>query len=106
MKNKDLDIIFRSMIDIHHIPNDYEINTAIEGIEKRLEEKAINRAKNKPIKEGYELGITILRERCTDLDRIKELSSTRARAIASLAIDYIKGECSLEVLLGVPLDNK
>ncbi len=75
----------------------------IAKIEARLAEKAINRTENKPVKDGYTMTVDILRRRQTDYAGIETLPTDQARAIAMLAVDYLKGECHELVLSQVPI---
>lgn len=70
--------------------------------------KRINRFVNAPVKEGYLKSIEILKTLQTDITRAKleELKTVQGRAIAALAIDYLNGECTQYVLLGVPIKDR
>ena len=85
------------------IPTDTQIDDAIQKIEARLEEKPINRAVNRPVKDGYTMAVDMLRRRQKDYSGIESLTSTRARAIAALAADFLNGECSADILCHVPI---
>lgn len=84
---------------------DSEIQKTIQEIENRLADKRMNRFVNAPIKEGYLKAIEILSKQQTDITKAKleELKTIQGRAIAALAIDYLKGECTQSILLGVPI---
>ncbi|QDK80851.1 hypothetical protein EXU85_20450 [Spirosoma sp. KCTC 42546] len=62
-------------------------------------DKPINRA----VHEGYTEAVNILVEGRENYDGIDKLRTQQGRAIAVLAVDYLLGECSHKVLLGVPL---
>lgn len=85
-----------------------EIQNCIFKIEERLSDKRINRFVNAPVKEGYLKSIEILKDHQTDITRAKleELKTVQGRAIATLAIDYLIGECAQYVLLGVPIKDR
>lgn len=84
---------------------DTEIQKTIQEIENRLTDKRMNRFVNAPVKEGYLKTIEILSKQQTDITKAKleELKTIQGRAIAALAIDYLKGECTQSILLGVPI---
>lgn len=85
-----------------------EIKETILKIEERLSDKRINRFVNAPVKEGYLKSIEILKSRQTDITKagLEELRTVQGRAIAALAIDYLMGECTQFVLLGVPIKDR
>ncbi|MDD4822159.1 MAG: hypothetical protein PHI48_06335 [Bacteroidales bacterium] len=85
-----------------------EIKNCIRGINKRLEDKRINRFCNAAVKAGYIKSLEILKKRTCNYEdaNIKELPSTQSRAIAVLAVDFLNGECTESVLLGVPISMK
>lgn len=85
------------------IPTDNDVQTTIQKIESRMEDKAINRFANAPVKEGYSKALEILRNKQTDFSGINALKFTQARAIAAVAVDYLNGRCSQELLCGVPI---
>lgn len=87
---------------------DTEIQKTIQEIENRLADKRMNRFVNAPVKEGYLKAIEILSKQQTDITKAKleELKTIQGRAIAALAIDYLKGECTRSILLGVPIKEK
>lgn len=87
---------------------DTEIQKTIQEIENRLADKKMNRFVNAPVKEGYLKAIEILSKQQTDITKAKleELQTIQGRAIAALAIDYLKGECTQSILLGVPIKEK
>ena len=85
------------------IPNDGQIEAVINKIEARLAEKVMNRAANNSVKEGYTMAVEMLRRRQKDYAGIEKLSTTRARAIAALAADYLNGECSEVIFCHVPI---
>ncbi len=67
-------------------PTDAQIEEAIKKIEARLEEKPINRAVNRSVKDGYTMAVDILRRRQRIIPASNHLRP-RARAIAALAAD-------------------
>lgn len=88
--------------------DDKEIKETISKIEERLSDKRVNRFVNAPVKEGYLKSIEILKGRQTDITKagLEELKTVQGRAIAALAIDYLVGECTQFVLLGVPIKDR
>ena len=55
-----------------------------------------------PLTQGYRLALQILTERSEDYTDIPlDASSEKAKAITVLAINYLKGESSREVLLDI-----
>lgn len=84
-----------------------EIQETIQEIENKLADKKLNRFVNAPVKEGYLKAVEILKKRQTDITKAKleELKTVQGRAIAALAIDYLKGECAQSILLGVPIKD-
>lgn len=87
---------------------DDKIENCIQGIKKRLDDKRVNRYCNQSVKIGYLRAIEILKEKHCNYDdaRIKELPTTQSRAIAILAVDFLNGECTEMVLLGVPIKDR
>lgn len=84
-------------------PSEEQIEAMITKIEARLAEKAINRTENQPVKDGYTMAVEILCNRQTDYAGIETLPTDQARAIAMLAVDYLKGDCHELVLSQVPI---
>ena len=82
------------------VPNEDQIEAVITKIEA---EKVMNRAANRSVKEGYTMAVEMLRRRQKDYAGIEKLSTTRARAIAALAADYLNGECSEVIFCHVPI---
>lgn len=81
-------------------PTTKQIEETISLIEARLAEKKINKFMNAPVKEGYTKALDVLRGNDVDLPNI---STIQGRSIALIAFDYLKGECSQDVLCNVPL---
>lgn len=84
------------------LPTEEEIDQTFELIQDRLEDPRMSLVTNIQVKRGYEAALDILEFSKVESD-IKEIQGVQASAIASLAVDYLKGECSQKVLLGVPL---
>jgi hypothetical protein len=84
---------------------DEKIQVAIEAIEKRLAEKAMNRFYNARVREGYEESLEVLKSGKTDYADIK-CESDQSRCIVALVMDYMKGECDLEVITNVPIRKR
>lgn len=89
-------------------PTEEQIESCIAQIEEKLQIKAINRYINAPVKEGYIKAVEILKTQETDHIKanIADLKSTQGRAIAFLAIDFLKGECTEEMLCNVPIKDR
>lgn len=101
--NKEFERIAK-LLNVHlPIPTDEEIEDTISRIEERLAEKKINKFINAPVKEGYTLALNLLKSKQEDYTGIVDLDSMQGRFIATIAVDYLKGECSQEILCGVPL---
>ena len=83
-------------------PTEEEIDQTFDLIQDRLEEVGMNLALNIQVKRGYEAALDIL-EGVKDASDINEIQGVQASAIASLAVDYLLGDCSQKILLGVPL---
>ena len=86
-------------MDYKHVaPSDEEIQHTISFIRKKLDEPGIDSAE---IKSGYEAAVNILENQTRDPDQLpSHLVADKSKAIAILAINYLNGECSREVLLG------
>lgn len=87
---------------------DKEIKHCISAIKKRLEDKRINRFCNSSVKQGYIKSLEILEKKITAIPEanIDNLKTVQARAIAVLAVDFLNGECTESVLLGVPIKDR
>lgn len=89
------------------IRSEVEIQAAINALKARLQEKAINEQCNTPVKEGYEEAVAILSEQRNGFKGIEEhCHSTQSRAIAVLAVDYMRGQCTLDTLCKIPLKKQ
>lgn len=84
-------------------PIEGQIKQTIQDIKKRLTDPKMSKPVNRSVREGYEEVINILVEGRETYDGIDKLSTQQGRAIAVLGIDYLTGECTHKVLLGVPL---
>lgn len=85
------------------LPTENKIEDTLQKVQDRLEEKAMSLSANAAVKEGYEESVDILADDRRTYAGIEKLKTTQGRAIAVLAVDYLNGECTAEVLLGVPL---
>lgn len=85
------------------IPTDKDIEDTISMIREKLQKKEINRFVNAPIKEGYTMSVEILSNRQQGYLGIEKLKTNQGRAIAMIAVDYLTGDCSQQVLCGIPL---
>ena len=83
-------------------PTEEEIDETFDLIQDRLEEELMKLSINQQPRLGYEVSLDILEGKKTIVD-IANVKGVQASAIAMLAVDYLNGECSREVLLGVPL---
>lgn len=87
-------------------PSEGEIEATIQLINDILELPQIDLLKNTSVKEGYDEAVDILVEDKRSYGQISNaLKSVQARAIAVLAVDYLNGECTREILVGVPVKN-
>ena len=86
-------------------PAEQEIDETFDLIQDRLEEPAMKLAKNQQVKLGYEKALEVLDGTIKMQEQIADIKGVQASAIASLTLDYLKGECSQKALLGVPLKD-
>lgn len=88
--------------------NEKEIQSCIQGIQERLNDKRVNRYCNASVKEGYIKCLEILSKKICKLEdaEINNLRTVQSRAIAVLAVDFLNGECEKRVLLGVPIKER
>lgn len=103
MKQQDLNRIAIFLGKKLPIPQQEHIADTIRKIESRLLEKKINKFVNTPVKEGYTKALEILRNDDVSFNRYNELKTTQSKAIAAIAVDYLKGDCAQEVLCNIPL---
>ncbi|MCE7059679.1 hypothetical protein [Dyadobacter sp. CY343] len=89
--------------DFEHItPTEEEVNETIRQIQARLADVGSGSSADEPLSQGYRLALQILTERSEDYTDIPlEASSEKAKAITVLAINYLKGESSRQVLLDI-----
>lgn len=82
-----------------------EIIDTIAKIENKLADPRMAIPENASVKEGYQKAIEILKNKTDNISnaKLEALSCVQSRAIATLAIDFINGECPQYVLLGVPI---
>ncbi|KAA0988932.1 hypothetical protein [Dyadobacter aurulentus] len=87
--------------DFEHItPTDEEVNDTIRQIRARIASPDRHDIRKEQIAQGYELALEILSEKSSNYADIPmKAGSEPAKAIAVLAINYLKGECSRQVLL-------
>lgn len=85
-------------------PSEEQIDETFELIQDRLEDPRMSSPINIQVKRGYEAALDILEFTKNESD-INLIQGVQASAIASLAVDYLKGDCSQKVLLGVPLKS-
>lgn len=81
-----------------------QIKQTIVDLKKRLSEPGMNKPVNRAIKEGYTEVVRILVEDIKNYELISDsLKTVQGRAIAIIAVDYLRGECTKKVLIGVHL---
>jgi len=85
-------------------PTEEEIDKTFDLIQDRLEEELMKLSINQQPRLGYEVSLDILEGKRTAVD-ITNVKGVQASAIAMLSVDYLNGDCSREVLLGVPLKS-
>lgn len=85
------------------IPDEKKILETVAIIEQKLSIKAINKSLNAPVKEGYTKALAILRSNQKDYSGVEFLKTKQGKAISMLAVDYLNGQCSQEILCRVPL---
>jgi len=80
-------------------PTEEEINDTVDAIREILSPSKTFHSDNKDLLEGYEEALRLLTARKKNYDDIKPvLTSTKGKAVAVLAVKYLNGECSREVL--------
>lgn len=86
-------------------PTEDEIEETLQLINDILEKPEIDRLANAAVKEGYDLAAEILAEDIRDyaLADFAKVKTVQGRAIGMLAIDYLLGETTRDILVGVPL---
>ena len=83
-------------------PTEEEINDTIAAISELLSSAETFHSENKDLQEGYEEAKRLLIARKNKYDEIiPVLTSTKGKAVAVLAVKYLNGECSREVLMGL-----
>ena len=85
-------------------PSETQITKTIQLVKRLLAKQVIKKAVNTAQREGYTASLTLLEKRQTTYDGIEKLSTLQGRAIAVLASDYLRGECTDKVFLGVPIN--
>ncbi len=89
------------------VPTESEIEQTIADIEKWLKHPNMKKPVNRAIAEGYMEAGRILIEDVTSYKQISDsLTTVQGRAIAVLAVDYLNGECTKKVLMGVPFKSE
>ena len=85
-----------------------DIDQCIKLIQDRLDDPLMDLPQNARVKEGYIKALEILKKKVCNytVAGIKNLSNTQSRAIAILAVDFVSGECSEQILIGVPIKNE
>ena len=76
-----------------------QIDHTIERLQKRLEEKAMNKPCNEAVKTGYTEAIEVLQSKKTDYKDI-QAKNIQSRAIVALTMDYLRAE---DILCSVPI---
>lgn len=83
-------------------PTEEEIDETFDMIQDIFEDHRIGKPENAQVKLGYETALDIL-DGTKSMPDISKVHGVQASAIAVLAVDYLKGEISRDVLLSVPL---
>ena len=85
-----------------------DIDQCIKLIQDRLDDPLMDLPQNARVKEGYIKALEILNKKVCNYAGagIKNLSNTQSRTIAVLAVDFVSGECSEQILIGVPIKNE
>lgn len=83
-------------------PTDREVDGTISTIEQRM----IGKDENTPAFKGYKAALGILNGRKNRMPNVDGLDDIQSRAIAFIAIDYLKGDCSSDILVNIPLPDK
>lgn len=84
-------------------PTEAHIRQTIVEVKKKLANPLIDKPVNRPVKEGFTEVLNILVEGRETYEGIEKLSTVQARAIAELAVDYLRGDETRKMLVGVPL---
>ncbi|GAA4440054.1 hypothetical protein GCM10023091_23130 [Ravibacter arvi] len=100
----NLDYIVMLNTTLFFVPSRNEIHKTIKLLREKLASSSLREAYNEPTRIGYEAALHILKNRIKDYSKVPilELSYTKSRAIALLAVDYLNGACDGEILLKVP----
>ena len=85
-------------------PTEAEIEITMSKIYDKLDLPEMDLLKNAAVKEGYEAAVDILADDVRTYAGIPAgLKTIQGRAICVLAIDYLSGDVTEEVLVGVPV---
>lgn len=84
------------------IPTEQEINETFDLIQDRLEESLMSEKQNSQVRIGYENALNIL-DGTMNEHEIVNIKGVQASAIAMITFDYLKGDCTQQVLVNVPL---
>lgn len=86
-------------------PKEFEIEQTISALKKRLQGKEMMDKRNEALLLGYKKSIEVLEDKITSLSGVdlSGLTEVQSRAVVALAIDYLNGDCSRKVLMGVPI---
>lgn len=83
-------------------PTEEEIDDTAAAIREILSSDKIIHSEQQDLLEGYEEALRLLTARNRNYDDIKPaLSNTKAKAVAVLAVKYLNGESSKEILTGI-----
>lgn len=81
-----------------------EIQSAITLINQRRQEAGMKLPANAEVKAGYREALRVLCDKDESLEHIAaNCQSVQARCIAWLAVDFLQGECSQNVLCNIPI---
>lgn len=87
------------------LPTEEQITETLALIQKKLGSPAALKEVNKPIKQGYQRAMMILKDRIITYNEaaVDTVPTRQGRAIAALAVDYLNGEETQKMLTGITL---
>lgn len=86
------------------IRTEEEIQSTIALINERRHAPALKQPANAEVRAGYREALRVLCDKDENLEHIAaDCTSTQARCIAWLAVDYLQGECEQKVLCNIPI---
>ena len=84
------------------MPTEQEKDETFDLIQDRLEEPLMKDKVNVQVRTGYEAALKILDGEMQEHE-IVNIKGVQASAIAMITFDYLKGTCTQQVLVNVPL---